>query len=124
MKKRWLFEGLVVLILLVLAGFSLSTSHHQQAHYTLDHEKIVYDGGMLKNKFNGHGKLTLKNKDYYVGDFKDGQFSGHGTFKSHEKWQYRGNFTAGVPDGKGTLTTADKKNYRGVFKKGELVHAD
>jgi len=124
MKKRWLFEGLVVLILFVLAGFSLSTPHRQQAHYTLDHEKIVYDGEMLKNKFSGHGKLTLNNQDYYVGHFKDGQFSGHGTFKSHENWQYQGRFTAGVPDGKGTLTTANKKNYRGVFKKGELVHAD
>ncbi|BDZ31934.1 hypothetical protein RA086_11900 [Lactiplantibacillus sp. WILCCON 0030] len=124
MKKRWLFEGLVVLTLIGLANFSLSTSKQQQAHYTLDHQRIIYDGGMLKNKFNGQGKLKLANQDYYVGHFKNGQFSGHGNFKSHKNWQYQGNFTAGVPDGKGVLTTANKKTYRGLFNKGELVHAD
>ena len=122
MHKRTLTE-LVVVVALVLVGFiSLQTSQQRDTHYSLDQGRITYNGGLLKHKFNGHGKLTLKNHDQYVGDFENGQFSGNGTFTSHEKWTYRGHFVAGVPDGPGTLTT-DHHVYRGDFKKGALVRA-
>lgn len=123
MKRRTIIEVVVVVMLVALGYVSLQTTQRKDAHYTLDQGRITYDGGVLKNKFNGHGKLTLKNHDQYVGNFKNGQFSGNGTFTSHEHWTYTGNFDAGVPNGHGTLTT-NHRVYKGTFKKGELTHAN
>lgn len=121
---RIVFEIAVVVLLVSLAGFSLMATRAKEGRYTLDHQRIVYNGGILKDKFNGYGRLRLASHDRYSGQFKDGQFSGEGVFKSHESWQYTGHFKAGVPDGKGVLTTAGHKEYHGLFKKGELIHAD
>ncbi|KRN94811.1 hypothetical protein [Pediococcus stilesii] len=124
MKRRTFLEILTVMFLVLMATYSLTTPSKKNAHYTLDNNKISYDGSMLKGKFNGYGKLSLANHDRYVGYFKNGQFSGKGTFTSHQNWQYKGNFNAGVPDGSGTLTTANHKKYSGTFSKGELRHAN
>lgn len=124
MKKRTLLEVIITIILTGAAVFSLMINNQRQEHYTLDHHRIVYDGGIMKNKFDGHGRLTFTSHDRYVGNFKNGKFSGLGTFKSHEKWQYSGQFKDGAPDGTGVLTTADHHKYRGVFKEGVLLHAD
>ncbi|GAJ26278.1 MORN motif family protein [Liquorilactobacillus sucicola DSM 21376 = JCM 15457] len=124
MKKRTFFEVVVTLLLAGAAVFSLTLTSPKQEHYTLDHRRIVYDGRVVKNKFDGHGRLQLANHDRYVGHFAKGKFSGQGTFRSHEKWQYSGQFKEGAPDGSGVLTTADHHEYHGVFKKGVLLHAD
>lgn len=123
MKKRTLIELLVVVVLIGLAVVSLQPARQTSARYTLDHGRISYNGGLLKHKFNGHGRLTFKNHDQYIGDFKAGQFAGKGTFISHENWRYQGTFVAGVPDGQGTLTIK-KHVYHGVFRKGVLTHAN
>lgn len=124
MKRRVGLEILVIAMLIGMAVISLSTDHQKQARYTLDHQHIIYNGGMLKGKFNGYGTLKLSNHDHYEGNFKNGQFSGKGTFTSHENWKYQGKFSAGVPNGKGVLTTAKHQKYMGTFSKGELLHAN
>lgn len=124
MKKRTIIEVVVIILLVALGIAGLQTSGKSDAHYTLDHGRISYRGGVVKHKFSGQGHLTLKNHDQYVGGFKNGQFSGKGTFTSHEHWQYRGQFSAGLPDGRGVLTTANHHKYHGQFKKGELLHAN
>lgn len=123
MKTRNILQGVVVVILIVAAIYSLLPERHQaQQQLTLDNDKIVYHGGIFKDKFNGLGTIKFKNKDHYRGHFVDGKFNGQGKFISHENWQYQGQFKNNLPDGKGVLTT-DKHKYRVTFKKGELTDA-
>lgn len=124
MNKRTIFELLIVVLLAMMAIFSMTVPHQNKAHYALDHNKIIYDGSTLKGKFSGQGHLKLTNKDKYVGNFKGGQFDGSGTFYSHDKWKYQGKFVDGIPSGKGVLTTANHHRYSGTFVKGEFKHAD
>jgi hypothetical protein len=54
----------------------------------------VYDGEMIKGKFNGKGKLTMPNGDFYEGAFKDSKFLGNGTVRvTTNKGVYEGPVT-------------------------------
>lgn len=117
--KRNIVEGVVCVIIVILAVLSFWPDKSAKEHYTLDKGQIVYDGYVYKNKFNGEGKLTI-GKDKYAGAFKDGIFDGKGTFTSEKGWTYVGDFKKGVPEGNGVLTTEDGTIFKGVFKDGEF----
>lgn len=113
-------EFVTVLLIAAFAVFALKPAQHTTAHYTLDHGRIIYDGQVFKNKFDGQGKLHLKNGDVYQGQFKDGRFNGKGTLKSHDGWQFTGYFVKGDVSGHGKLTTQKNKVYQGEFKDGNF----
>ena len=118
-KKRIAAEIIAGGVIVALAVFSFWPAKEEKEHYTLDHQQIVYDGYVYKNKFNGAGKLKIEG-DTYQGHFKDGRFDGQGTFVSHDGWRYVGAFKKGAPSGQGSLTTEDKTVFTGTFVDGEF----
>lgn len=116
-------EILTVIILIFFAWVALRPAQQKDEHYTLDQDRIVYDGQVFKNKFNGQGTLKLKNGDRYHGRFKDGRFDGQGTFISNSGWKFEGHFSKGQVTGRGKLTTAKDKVYQGEFANGNFKQA-
>lgn len=126
MRKGWrrvTAEIITVILIVIFAWVALKPAQKTQDHYALDHGRITYDGQVFKNKFNGQGKLHLKNGDQYQGQFKDGRFNGRGTFKSHLGWRFKGHFVKGEVSGQGQLTTTKGKVYRGEFSHGNFKKA-
>lgn len=117
---RVIAELVMVIVIIVFAWIALKPARVTDEHYILDHGKIVYDGQVFKDKFNGQGSLKLKNGDKYRGHFKDGRFDGQGTFKSNKGWQFKGHFSKGQVTGQGKLTTKNDKIYQGVFANGNF----
>lgn len=117
-------EILTVIILIFFAWVALRPEQRKEEHYTLDKDRIIYDGQVFKNKFSGQGKLKLKNGDRYHGHFKDGRFDGRGTFVSNDGWMFKGNFSKGQVAGQGKLTTDKKKVYQGEFTNGNFKEAE
>lgn len=113
-------EFVTVILIVVFAVIALKPAQRTTGHYTLDHGRIIYDGQVFKNKFDGTGKLRLKNGDLYQGQFKDGRFNGTGSLKSHEGWKFSGHFVQGDVSGHGKLTTQKNKVYQGEFKDGNF----
>ncbi len=113
-------ELITVVILIFFAWLALRPARQSTEHYTLDRDRIVYDGQIFKDKFSGRGSIRLKNGDAYNGNFKSGRFDGAGTFKSHTGWKYSGHFKGGQVTGPGKLTTSKHKVYQGEFENGKF----
>jgi len=78
----------------------------------------VYDGELVNQKFNGHGKLVWPNNDSYVGEFVDGQFHGKGKLTQQPDFTYEGDFKRGNLTGYGTLSYSSSHVYTGELKNG------
>ena len=123
MKLKNIIQGLVIVVLLIAAVYSLlpdKQKHNQRL--SIDDGGIIYQGSMFKHKFNGQGTVKFKNDDTYVGHFTNGQFNGQGRFISHNHWEFKGQFKKNLPNGQGVLKM-NKHNYQATFKKGELINA-
>jgi hypothetical protein len=78
---------------------------------------IYYKGQILKNEKEGIGKLTFKNGDYYIGEFKNGKRNGRGIYISESKYiknNYEGEWKNDLAHGKG------KSIYQEVYENGEI----
>ncbi|APS41712.1 MULTISPECIES: hypothetical protein [Weissella] len=123
MKLKNIIQGLVIVVLLIAAVYSLlpdKPKHNQRL--SIDDGGIIYQGSMFKQKFNGQGTVKFKNDDTYVGHFTNGQFNGQGRFISHNHWEFKGQFKKNLPHGQGVLKM-NKQSYQATFKKGELINA-
>lgn len=122
MKVRYFLEGIVSVLLVASAVYSLMPNIEHVHDYQVDQKKMTYDGRMEDHKFSGEGTLIFADQTKYQGGFQDGQFNGQGKFTSNKNWIYQGGFKDGAPDGSGKLTI-DGQTYRETFKKGQLVNA-
>lgn len=118
-QTRHFFEGIAVLLIIVLATFSLWPSYVGHSTKSLDGGKLDYRGRIAAEKFDGQGSLRINNQDRYTGQFVDGRFSGTGTFVSHQGWQYRGEFKAGKMVGTGKMI--ENHQIIATLKNGELI---
>lgn len=77
----------------------------------------VFEGEVdTEGKPVGKGKLTLKNGDFYEGEFVDGCFEGSGVLnKTSEGAVYRGQFKNNMRHGEGVQTWKDGRKYEGGF---------
>ena len=93
---------------------------------------LKYEGKFVNDKYEGYGKLVIKDKINYLGQFKAGQFHGDGKLEFANGKQYNGNFSYGKKDGQGVLkipvkdvmSLSDKpvyETYTGGFK-DDLYH--
>ena len=65
----------------------------------------VYEGLTKNNKFNGKGRLTHANGDYYIGQWQDGVANGYGIFVDKKGGSiYDGNWKNDKYDGYGIET--------------------
>ncbi len=97
-------------------------------------DKLVYDGDMENNTFNGHGRLENKQDGtVYTGTFRNGTMDGQGVLKYNDGRWYNGSFKNGMKDGYGQFRYKngnvyigelrnDQPNGQGVtyFKKGDI----
>eukprot|EP01100_Stratorugosa_tubuloviscum_P000667 TRINITY_DN1148_c0_g1_i1.p1 TRINITY_DN1148_c0_g1~~TRINITY_DN1148_c0_g1_i1.p1 ORF type:complete len:886 (-),score=402.98 TRINITY_DN1148_c0_g1_i1:64-2721(-) len=82
-------------------------------------ELATYSGFWVKGKFDGQGKITYKNGDYYDGSWKMDQYDGYGTLCSRGSI-YEGNWIKGKRHGKGTLKWPNGDAYSGDFVNGNI----
>ena len=78
--------------------------------------ELVYEGPIVDDKLNGHGKLTIDGNIYYEGDFKDNQFHGEGKLHSFYGDLYEGQFFEGSAQGTGKVQWQGGNSYEGLFK--------
>eukprot|EP01126_Amoeba_proteus_P023481 TRINITY_DN2359_c0_g1_i9.p1 TRINITY_DN2359_c0_g1~~TRINITY_DN2359_c0_g1_i9.p1 ORF type:complete len:240 (-),score=49.38 TRINITY_DN2359_c0_g1_i9:37-756(-) len=69
--------------------------------------------------FQGKGKFTWEDGDYYEGDFEGGIQHGKGTFFWKDGDKYEGDFLNSNMTGKGIFTWATGNVYQGEFMEGE-----
>ena len=85
-----------------------------------------YVGEMAGGKFNGEGRLFLREGEtdafnQYLGKFKDGKPADKGFLSTAEGARFYGELIDGVRHGKGTLVTREGWLVRGEIKDGEGV---
>jgi hypothetical protein len=75
---------------------------------------LIYEGCFENGKYNGYGKLTLKDGERYDGIFANGDMNGLGTYYYANGSYFEGVFNCGFKHGKGKLFNRD-----GTFKEVE-----
>lgn len=77
----------------------------------------VYEGSYSKNNIpHGHGKLKLKNGDFYEGHFQNGCFDGEGRMVSSDGCEYLGTWKDNCREGKGKETWPNGNTFTGEFQ--------
>ena len=75
-------------------------------------------------KREGYGKMTLKNGEIYIGQWKDDKLNGKGTIYYKDKdgkknlVRYRGEFINNKYEGEGILYDNERNYYKGSFIDG------
>ena len=65
-------------------------------------------------------RLSPRDKELYVGDFKDGKFHGQGSYTWVNGNVYIGQWKDGAMHGQGTLTFANRDKHVGLWMHGQL----
>ena len=81
-------------------------------------DQSLYEGGWLKGKFQGFGRLITPEGDVFVGEFKDGQLNGKGKKIFHNGNTYEGELFNSFPHGYGEEFMSDGSWYKGHYKNG------
>ncbi|WP_020534593.1 caspase family protein [Lewinella cohaerens] len=97
-------KSLIIVILSVITGFSLSAQV----------------GCSKGNCLNGYGNYTFPGGARYMGDFKDGKMHGEGILYYVDGSKYIGNWHEQEREGKGRMTFANGDVYFGIFKAGKF----
>lgn len=97
-------KSLIIVILSVITGFSLSAQV----------------GCSKGNCLNGYGNYTFPGGARYMGDFKDGKMHGEGILYYADGSKYIGNWQEQEREGKGRMTFANGDIYFGIFKAGKF----
>lgn len=121
---RLIGEIVTVTVIVIFAMVSLLPTASLFGTPKINDGDLTYHGQIKNHKYDGKGKLTFQNADYYVGDFKDGRFANQGKFVSHDGWEFQGKFRHGVPNGKGQIKQQNQIIFQGDFKNGEVNHAN
>ena len=58
----------------------------------ITYKKEKYEGEYVNDKFEGNGKYTYGNGEYYVGEWKNGLRNGKGKFYKNGNIRYEGDF--------------------------------
>jgi len=85
----------------------------------LQREEFTYIGDLSDDKFEGGGKLTLKDGTIYEGHFHQGQPEGKGKISYSSGNSYNGSFKAGRYHGCGEFTWNNGNSYRGCYERGK-----
>eukprot|EP01116_Phalansterium_solitarium_P001660 TRINITY_DN1147_c0_g2_i1.p1 TRINITY_DN1147_c0_g2~~TRINITY_DN1147_c0_g2_i1.p1 ORF type:complete len:905 (+),score=235.49 TRINITY_DN1147_c0_g2_i1:109-2823(+) len=83
----------------------------------------IYVGQWLRDRKNGFGVETYRNKDKYYGSFSDGQKAGHGVFVSHDGTVFEGTYRAGRRRGSGTLYLPNGDRIEGEWNDDDMSQA-
>eukprot|EP00747_Dinoflagellata_sp_TGD_P165858 gnl/TRDRNA2_/TRDRNA2_187801_c0_seq1.p1 gnl/TRDRNA2_/TRDRNA2_187801_c0~~gnl/TRDRNA2_/TRDRNA2_187801_c0_seq1.p1 ORF type:complete len:205 (-),score=41.96 gnl/TRDRNA2_/TRDRNA2_187801_c0_seq1:104-718(-) len=75
----------------------------------------VFHGQCRNGKFNGNGKMTWKNGDYYEGTWVDGEQHGDGVYMHGDGARYQGQFKHNFREGYGVFNFADGSLYEGMW---------
>ena len=76
---------------------------------------VEYIGRVVNKQPHGHGKLTYRSGNTFVGNFVEGLYCGKGTLKYRSGNTFVGNFVGGVYCGKGKLSFARGGYMEGTF---------
>ena len=76
----------------------------------------TYEGGFVKGKFEGRGKLTKAVGEAYEGDFKAGEEDGNGAYSFFDKSWYIGKWSKGVRRGYGEYHWLNGDHYKGNWQ--------
>ena len=85
--------------------------NHEKHNYgkLINHRyRTIYEGQFVRNKKNGHGRLTRPDRHgsmqrSYIGQWKDNQMNGLGTFYSTPSEYYQGEFLRNKKSGWGRM---------------------
>ena len=80
--------------------------------------KYTYEGEFVNGKYEGNGKLTYTNGDYYEGTFVNDEFTTGKVRKSYLGDVYEGTWKNGHRS-RGTLTYSNGDVYKGTFKEDD-----
>lgn len=83
--------------------------------------KYTYEGSFTSGSFDGSGKITYSNGDWYKGQFRRGEPFSFGSARiTLDEGVYEGNVAYGKPANYGKLTAKDGTVYIGNFKQGKM----
>ena len=78
-----------------------------------------YKGQFKNDKKDGNGEMTLKNNDFYIGNFLNDKFNGKGKYIwNNMNKEYEGDFVEGKIHGNGYLKWGNDMFYKGEFNNG------
>lgn len=80
-------------------------------------EGAVYEGQWDNDKEHGHGKMTIKNGETFIGEFKNGSIV-YGKYTYSGGHVYQGKFEDFSMNGQGTVLSPNGQTYTGEFKNG------
>ena len=124
-KKQYLYYIFMIFIFLC-ASYSLGLFDKcfvkSVADKNYDLGDFSYTGKILDGKFEGEGKIILKDGSFYDGLFKDGVFNGDFTYKSVDNWSLKGIFEKGdiingeliADNGKALLMENNEIDYKNI----------
>ena len=81
------------------------------------YDDIKYIGNVIDGKFNGSGKIFIRDKLYYEGFFKNNLFHGDGILYSNYCDYYNGKFYNGYANGYGEIRWCNGISYKGLITK-------
>ena len=87
----------------------------------LINDDYIYEGELTEKEIKeGNGRLTFKNGEIYIGQFKNDKYEGKGVLYYNykkKKVKYEGDFIEGKYNGKGKLIEKNNEYYIGQFLK-------
>mmetsp|Transcript_24835 Transcript_24835/g.28354 ORF Transcript_24835/g.28354 Transcript_24835/m.28354 type:complete len:344 (-) Transcript_24835:539-1570(-) len=78
----------------------------------------IYEGGFVKDKYDGRGRKIFSDGSYYEGSWEDGVRHGSGTFVDVYKAKYSGDWKADKKDGKCIEEWPEGEIFQGHYKDG------
>ena len=83
-------------------------------------DRITYEGDFHNDLYDGKGKYTFSNGEYYIGEWSKGERNGKGKeYYNDNKLRYDGDFVNGKYEGNGEYYFENEEYYIGQFLKGK-----
>ena len=83
-------------------------------------DRITYEGDFHNDLYDGKGKYTFSNGEYYIGEWSKGERNGKGKeYYNDNKLRYDGDFVNGKYEGNGEYYFENEEYYIGQFLEGK-----